>query len=213
VLALGNPLGYGASVSRGILSAQHRDIAVDDVEYKDLVQTDAAINPGNSGGPLIDISGKLIGISSVKMAFTPQGVPTQGLGFGIPASVVRDKVREFERPPKVSDEAANESALHRCFGIDVQDLTRDLTNGFGYAPGMGVLIVDVQDGSPAADAGLKRGLVIYKIGRYEITSSKQVEDLLENVKPGTDADFTVGVVRQFAGRRLAQVQNVSLTAQ
>jgi len=59
--------------------------------------------------------------------------------------------------------------------------------------------------------GLKRGLVIYGIGRYEITSSKQVEDLLENVQPGTDADFTVGVVRQIGGRRLAQVQRVSLT--
>src|SRR5271156_1771045 len=81
VLALGNPLGYGASVSRGILSALHRDMVVEDNEYKDLIQTDAAINPGNSGGPLIDISGKLVGISSVKMAFSPQGVPVQGIGF------------------------------------------------------------------------------------------------------------------------------------
>jgi serine protease Do len=212
VLALGNPLGYGASVSRGILSALHRDINVEETDYKDLIQTDAAINPGNSGGPLIDISGKIIGMSSVKMAFSPQGVPVQGLGFAIPASVVRDKVEEFEHPPKAAAPIANESAVHRCFGIDIQDLTRDLTDAFGYAPGMGVLISDVDDGSPAADAGLKRGLVIYKIGRYEITSSKQVEDLLENVKPGTDADFTVGVVRQIGGRRLAQVQEVSLTA-
>ena len=214
VLALGNPLGYGASVSRGILSALHRDIAVGDAEYKNLIQTDAAINPGNSGGPLIDISGKLIGMSSVKMAFTPQGVPVQGLGFAIPASVVRDKVEEFKHPPKVTAPVANESALHRFFGLDVQDLTRDLTDAFGYAPGMGVLIADVESGSPASDAGIKRGLVIYKIGRYEITSSKQVEGLLENVKPGADADFTVGVVRQVGGRRLAQVQVqvVSLTA-
>ncbi|HWB61555.1 MAG TPA: trypsin-like peptidase domain-containing protein [Chthoniobacteraceae bacterium] len=212
VLALGNPLGYGASVSRGILSAQHRDISVEDIEYKNLLQTDAAINPGNSGGPLIDISGKLIGMSSVKMAFTPQGVPTQGLGFAIPASVVRDKVEEFKHPPKITATVTSESALHRCFGINAQDLTDDLTTAFGYAPGMGVLISDVEDGSPAADAGIKRGLVIYKIGRYDITSSKQIEDLLENVKPGTDAVFTVGVVRQIGGRRLAQVQNVSLTA-
>jgi serine protease Do len=214
VLALGNPLGYGASVSRGILSALHRDMTVEDVDYKDLIQTDAAINPGNSGGPLIDISGKLVGISSVKMAFTPQGVPVQGLGFGIPASVVRDKVAEFRNPPKVSPTTlANESAAHRFFGLDLQDLTRDLTDAFGYAPGVGVLVTDVEAGSPAADAGFKRGLVIYKIGRYEVTSSKQVESLLENVKPGTDADFTVGVVRLIGGRPLAQVQSVSLTAQ
>ena len=86
-MAVGNPLGYGLSVSRGILSAQKRSVTLEEVEYKDLIQTDAAINPGNSGGPLIDISGKLVGVNSVKMAYTPQGVPTQGIGFAIPAYV------------------------------------------------------------------------------------------------------------------------------
>ena len=81
VLVLGNPLGYGSSVARGILSAKNRSVTVDQVDYRNLVQTDAAINPGNSGGPVVDISGKLVGVSSVKMAFTPQGVPTQGMGF------------------------------------------------------------------------------------------------------------------------------------
>src|SRR6202012_3171888 len=84
VLVLGNPLGYGSSVARGILSAKNRTVTVGGAGYKKLIQTDAAINPGNSGGPVVDISGKLVGISSVKMAFTPQGVPTQGLGFAIP---------------------------------------------------------------------------------------------------------------------------------
>ena len=60
------------------------------------MQTDAAINPGNSGGPVIDLSGRLVGISSAKMAFTPQGVPTQGLGFAIPADVVRDSVNRIQ---------------------------------------------------------------------------------------------------------------------
>jgi serine protease Do len=82
---VGNAVGYGSSISRGVLSAVKRNITIDNIEYKDLVQTDAAINPGNSGGPVVDISGRLVGISSAKMAFTPQGVPTQGLGFAIPA--------------------------------------------------------------------------------------------------------------------------------
>jgi len=185
---------------------------VDDVEYKNLIQTDAAINPGNSGGPLIDISGKLIGISSVKMAFTPQGVPTQGLGFGIMASVVRDKIEEFKHPPPPGAVAANETAAQRCFGLQLQDLTPDLTNAFGYAPGLGVLVADVEAESPAAAAGFKRGLVIYKIGRYDTNSSRQVEDLLVNVKPGTDADFVVGTVRLAGKRQIQQVQTVSLTA-
>ena len=83
VLVLGNPLGYGSSVARGILSAKARAVTVENKDYKDLVQTDAAINPGNSGGPVVDLAAKLVGVSSVKMAFTPQGVPTQGLGFAI----------------------------------------------------------------------------------------------------------------------------------
>lgn len=96
VLVLGNPLGYGSSVSRGILSATNRAITVKGTEYRNMLQTDAAINPGNSGGPLIDLSGSLVGLSSVKMAFTSQGIPTQGLGFAIPADTVRAKVEQLK---------------------------------------------------------------------------------------------------------------------
>ena len=108
VIVVGNAVGYGSSISRGVLSAIKRDITIDKTEYKDLVQTDAAINPGNSGGPVIDVSGRLVGISSAKMAFTPQGVPTQGMGFAIPADVVRQSVNEFKKfadkhpPPRTS---------------------------------------------------------------------------------------------------------------
>src|SRR5881392_4060406 len=106
VIVVGNAAGYGSSISRGVLSAVKRDITVDETDYKGLVQTDAAINPGNSGGPVIDLSGRLVGIASAKMAFTPQGVPTQGLGFAIPAEVVRQSVEGFKKiaekqpPPK-----------------------------------------------------------------------------------------------------------------
>ena len=95
VLVLGNPLGYNSSVARGILSAKDREITIENTVYTHLVQTDAAINPGNSGGPLIDLAGRLVGVSSVKLAFTPQGTPTQGLGFAIPASTVAAKIAEF----------------------------------------------------------------------------------------------------------------------
>src|SRR5206468_9535258 len=110
VIVVGNAVGYGSSISRGVLSAVKRNITVDETEYKDLVQTDAAINPGNSGGPVIDLSGRLVGIASAKMAFTPQGVPTQGLGFAIPADVVRDSVNRFKKVAvkqgKVKDQPA-----------------------------------------------------------------------------------------------------------
>ena len=97
VIVVGNALGYGSSISRGVLSGVKRDITIDNIEYKDLLQTDAAINPGNSGGPLIDLSGRLVGVSSAKMAFTPQGVPTQGLGFAIPAEIVQANRRAVQK--------------------------------------------------------------------------------------------------------------------
>src|ERR1700719_783877 len=158
VIVVGNAVGYGSSISRGVLSATKRDIAIDNMEYKDLVQTDAAINPGNSGGPVIDISGRLVGISSAKMAFTPQGVPTQGLGVAIPADVVRDSVKNFkefaEKHPEgknqpASGEETSTSHAERMFGMQLQDLNEELTDALGLEPGRGVLISAVEPNSPA----------------------------------------------------------------
>src|SRR5712675_1523538 len=146
VIVLGNSVGYGSSISRGVLSGLKRDITIDNLEYKDLLQTDAAINPGNSGGPVVDIAGRLVGVSSAKMAFTPQGVPTQGLGFAIPAEPVR-----------------------------------------------GVLVSAVEPGSPAAEIGVERGLVIYRVGRHDVNSVKSIEGLLGRAQSGMTVDFTVGV--------------------
>ncbi|MHA3773454.1 S1C family serine protease [Verrucomicrobiota bacterium sgz303538] len=216
VLVLGNPLGYGSSVARGILSAKGRSISVNDSEYKDLLQTDAAINPGNSGGPLIDISGRLVGVASVKMAYTPQGVPTQGIGFAISGETVRTKVEEFkkiaagQKTQKTPVEARTRA--QKWFGLQAQNLTRDLAEHFGVQAGSGVLVSDVEEGSPAEAAGMKRGLVIYQVGRYEVASSEQLEELLEPVSTGSVVDFTVGVVRRVRGQSLRQVQTVPLTA-
>src|SRR5437660_3774765 len=143
VLVVGNAVGYGSSISRGVLSATKRDISVDNIDYKDLVQTDAAINPGNSGGPVIDISGRLVGIASAKMAFTPQGVPTQGLGFAIPAEIVRDSVNRFKKTARIQSTtktapATNETSIssaERMFGMQLQDLNEELTDALGYEPG------------------------------------------------------------------------------
>jgi len=213
VLVLGNPLGYGSSVARGILSAKNRTVTVDEVEYHNLVQTDAAINPGNSGGPVVDISGKLVGVSSVKMAFTPQGVPTQGLGFAIPGEIVRDKVDDFRKIAAGKKVAKPEHLLARkFFGLQLQDLTPAVTETLGYDPGTGVFISDVEEGSPAEQAGLKRGLVISQVGRYPVTSSKQIEDLLLPIDTGSIVDFSVGVVRRLRGRAIQQVQSFTLTA-
>jgi len=215
VLVLGNPLGYGSSVARGILSAKNRTVTVDEVEYRNLLQTDAAINPGNSGGPVVDISGKLVGVSSVKMAFTPQGVPTQGLGFAIPGEIVRQRVLEFKdiaSGKKVVKPAEKLVLAKKFFGLQLQDLTPELSETMGFKAGAGVLIADVEAGSPAEQVGMKRGLVISQIGRYAVTSSKQIEELLAPIDTGSVVDFSVSVVRRIRGQAIQQVQSVTLTA-
>jgi len=218
VIVVGNAVGYGSSISRGVLSAVKRNITVDDIEYKDLVQTDAAINPGNSGGPVIDLSGRLVGISSAKMAFTPQGVPTQGLGFAIPAEVVRDSVNRFkkiaqEQPKPEKQPATSEVSMsnaERLFGMQLQDLSLELSDALGYAQGRGVLITAVEPGSPAEEAGIERGLVIYQMGKSGVNSVKQIEDLLGRVQSGANVNFTVGLIR--AGRQARQLATLTMEA-
>src|SRR5438270_6646886 len=178
VIVVGNAVGYGSSISRGVLSAVKRDITIDNVDYKDLVQTDAAINPGNSGGPVIDLSGRLVGISSAKMAFTPQGVPTQGLGFAIPAEVVRESVNRFKKTARIepatkSAAATSETSIssaEKFFGIQLQNLSQELSDALGYSRGRGVLVAAVEPDSPAAEAGIERGMVIYRIGNSQVSS-------------------------------------------
>jgi len=218
VIVVGNAVGYGSSISRGVLSAVKRNITVDDVEYKDLVQTDAAINPGNSGGPVIDLSGRLVGISSAKMAFTPQGVPTQGLGFAIPAEVVRDSVNRFKKIAQIHPGAMNEAGgaetsaanAERLFGMQLQNLSQELSDLLGYARGRGVLIAAVDPGSPADDAGIERGMVVYRVGKSDVTSVQQVEAVLASVQSGSNVNFTIGVIRARGQSR--ELSAVSLTA-
>jgi len=219
VIVVGNAVGYGSSISRGVLSAVKRDITVEDTEYKGLIQTDAAINPGNSGGPVIDLSGRLVGISSAKMAFTPQGVPTQGMGFAIPADVVRDSVNQFKKvaqkqfkPKNQAASTADSSASNaeKLFGVQLQDLNQELSDALGYIRGRGVLITAVEPDSPADEAGLERGLVIYRAGTSETNSVKQIEELLRSVQSGTKLEFTVGAIR--TGRQTRQLATLSMTA-
>jgi len=218
VIVVGNAVGYGSSISRGVLSAVKRNITVDETEYKDLLQTDAAINPGNSGGPVIDLSGRLVGVASAKMAFTPQGVPTQGLGFAIPAEVVRDSVNRFKKTaqiqpatksPLITSETFG-SRAEKLFGMQLQDLNQELSDALGYARGRGVLITAVEPDGPADDAGIERGLVVYRIGKTQASSVKQIEEVLRNVESGANVEFIVGVIRTDGESR--ELASATLTA-
>src|SRR5947199_10790353 len=211
-------VGYGSYISRGVLSESKRDNTVDYTEYNGLVQTDGAINPGNSGGPVIDLSGRLVGISSAKMAFTPEGVPTQGLGFAIPAEVVRDSVNRFKKMAQKRAGSKNEAAsvetsvsnAEKLFGMQLQNLSQELSDALGYARGRGVLITAVEPGSPADEAGVERGMGVYRVGNSEVTSVPQVEAVLASAQSGSKVNFTVGVLR--AGSQNRELGAVSLTA-
>ena len=186
-----------------MLSAVKRNITVDETEYQGLVQTDAAINPGNSGGPVVDLSGRLVGIASAKMAFTPQGVPTQGLGFAIPADVVRDTVNRFKqvatKQGKLKDSPApaesSSPRTEKLFGMQLQNLSPELSEALGYLQGRGVLITAVEPDSPADDAGVKRGMVLYRVDKSTVSSVRQVDDALRAAESGANVEFTIGIIR------------------
>ena len=145
-------------------------------------------------------------------------MPTQGLGFAIPAETVRSAVAQFKQIaqnqplPKTKPDENETPATNagRLFGMQLQNLTPDLTDALGYVPGKGVLVSAVDPDGPADRAGIERGLVIYRVGRYNVTSVKQVESLLARASPGTVVDFTVGIVRANGGGQ--QVETVPLTA-
>jgi serine protease Do len=190
-LVLGNPLGYGSSVARGILSAKGRSVTVGETEFQNLLQTDAAINPGNSGGPIVDIGGKLTGISSVKMSYTPQGIPTQGLGFAIPASVVREKVEELRKVARGEKLPDRPSLARKFFGLVLSDVDEKVAANHGYREGSGALVEEVEPDSSAAKAGVVPGMLVSGIGRFDVTGVRQVEKLFAQIDSGSRVDFGI----------------------
>lgn len=212
VLALGNPLGYESTVTRGILSAKERDIQIDGNTFKDLLQTDVAINPGNSGGPLLDLSGRLVGVNSIKMAFTPEGLPTQGIGFAIPAQRVRTIVEKLKSAP--APRAIAVSPLLGKFGIQGQAMTMELASALGYPFAGGVVITNVEPNSPAARANLQRGMVIYRVAGQDVGSIEEINTLLQEVSSDSSIEFLIGkeIIQQGNSLRTV-VETVTLQPQ
>jgi serine protease Do len=155
VVAIGSPLGLKKTVTQGVVSALGRTIRQEDRVFNDFIQTDASINPGNSGGPLLNIDGEVIGINSAIIA------SAQNIGFAIPADKVRRIVSELTQYGKVRP---------AWVGLDVQPLTLEMSRRLGWERTYGALITAVDEGSPAASAGVQRGDIVEMVG------STQVED-------------------------------------
>lgn len=184
-IAIGNALGYGQSVTSGIISALNREVTVDNVTNS-LIQTDAAINPGNSGGALLNIKGELIGINSVKYSSTE----VEGMGYAIPISSampIIEKLMTRETKEKVS-----ESGYLGIAGVNVDSSVSKV-----YNLPVGVYVSEVVDNCGAAAAGIQNGDIITELEGTSITSMDDLTGELAYYSPGETV--TVGIKRQSDG--------------
>ena len=167
-IAIGNPLGLERTVTRGIVSALNRDPRGVPLAGG-LIQTDAAINPGNSGGPLLDSSGAVIGINTAILA------GATGLGFAVPINLANDSAQQLIATGRVR---------RAYLGVQFDDIDDNLARYFALPVRQGVLITYVHPGSPAAQAGLRRGDIVVRMGTTTIATGGDLRRALRARRPG-----------------------------
>ena len=183
-IAIGNALGYGQSVTTGIVSALNRTVTTQDsqtgetVTNNNLIQTDAAINPGNSGGALLNENGEVIGINSVKYSSTD----VEGIGYAIPMSVAKPIIESLIQDGKYTNE--NQAYL----GIKGGDVSSEMV-AYGFP--QGVYVSSVSAGSGAANAGLQEGDIITAVDSTKISSMIELQSALKSYKAGDKVTLTV----------------------
>ncbi len=199
VVAIGNALGYGQSVTNGIVSALDREITMDDGSTGRFIQTNAAINPGNSGGALLNIRGEVIGINSNKIG----GTAIEGMGYAIPitsASPIIADLMERQTRTKVEEGEAG------YMGISLQVVDEQVA--MMYNMPQGIYVVDVEPGSAADKAGLLKKDIITKFDGEKITSYDDLQNILNYYAAGTSATLTVQ--RQEAGEYVEYNLDITL---
>ena len=176
VLAIGNPLGVGQTVTMGIVSALGRShLGIN--TFEDFIQTDAAINPGNSGGALIDTAGTLVGINA---AIYSRSGGSLGIGFAIPVSLARSVMEQIIQ---------NGSVTRGWIGVEVQAITAELAESFGMVSSEGTLISGVMRGSPAERAGVKPGDVLLAVEGRKVNDPQAMLEAIAALAPGRKAGF------------------------
>jgi serine protease DegQ len=178
VLAIGNPFDVGQTVTMGIVSALGRSNLGINV-FENFIQTDAAINQGNSGGALVDSTGRLVGINTAIFSRTGGSI---GIGFAIPATLVRQVMNDLIRTGKVT---------RGYFGVEPEDITAEAAELLKLAHTEGVVLKGVQRASPAGRAGLEPGDVIVTINGQKVTNSRGMLNLIAQLPPGSSASVRV----------------------
>jgi serine protease Do len=183
VIAVGNPFGVEETVSVGIVSATGRSIGSG--PYDNFIQTDAVIHPGNSGGPLLNLRGEAIGLVT---ALSPAG---QGIGFAIPAGMVRKVSEQLRRTGRV---------IRAWLGVMIQEVTPDLAKAFGLSRVEGALVSDVMEESPAKTAGIQRGDIIVSFGGKKIDQMRKMPMMVAETEIGKEV--VVVLIRNGVENRL-----------
>ena len=199
VIAIGNALGYGLSVTGGYVSALDREVEMDDGSKGTFIQTDAAINPGNSGGALINMQGEVIGINSNKIG----GTIIEGIGYAIPISAaepILSDLMSYETREKVEDSQVG------YLGIIPQTVTTDAAELYGMPEG--VYISQVEEGTPAAEAGLLKGDIIKKIDTRKVSTAEELREQLKYYEAGETIEITV--MRSVEGEYEERTVSVTL---
>lgn len=183
VLAIGNPLGIGQTVTSGIISAKGRRTGLSDGQsFEDFLQTDAPINRGNSGGALVSLNGELIGINSQILSSPGSGGGNIGIGFSIPSNMAKSVMEQLLRDGRVR---------RGMLGINIQNLTADTARALELKETAGVLVSNVKSGGAADKAGLKRGDIITAVNGEKTEDSNILRNKIAGTLPGTEIKLTI----------------------
>ena len=208
VVAIGNALGYGQSVTSGYVSALERDLTLTDqsgttINSTGLIQTDAAINEGNSGGALLNMKGELIGINEAKSSSTSTGAAVDNIGFAIPIDKAEESLQQLMNLKTREKVDASQASY---LGIRGEDVSAEASELYGIPAG--VVITEVVENGPADQAGVKKGDILTELDGRSISSMAQLQDVLQYYAAGETVDLVVQ--RSDNGEYQAQTLSITL---
>jgi serine protease Do len=181
VITIGNPFGFSNTVTKGIISSKARNIDFDRYGIiSNYIQTDAPINKGNSGGPMFNMQGQVIGVNTYIYSNSGSNI---GLGFAIPAQIVEKVVQQLKTFGKVRRGLLN---------VEIQELTAEICEGLGLTEQKGVLVTGVHSGGVGAKAGLKAGDIIVGVNQQEISSTRQLQQIISSID--IDSNFKITII-------------------
>ena len=208
VVAIGNALGYGQSVTSGYVSALDRDLTLTDqsgttINSTGLIQTDAAINEGNSGGALLNMKGELIGINEAKSSSTSTGSAVDNIGFAIPIDKAEESLQQLMNLKTREKVDASQASY---LGIRGEDVSAEASELYGIPTG--AVITEIVENGPADQAGVKKGDILTELDGRSISSMAQLQDVLQYYAAGETVDLVVQ--RSDNGEYQAQTLSITL---